>query len=114
MPNLVPIKKESNDEEVVCCGDDDLPRYPWGTELDLRDDLVDALSIGDLEVGSEVTIISTGFIAARNERGSERLGEQPTDSKTVSIQLTAIQVEPAVSDGQSAEKILNILYPSGE
>ena len=110
MPNLIPIEKEK--EDGMDTGEVDSPRYPYGTELDFRDEMVDKLSIRGADIGHEVVIIAKGFVSSINERKSERVGDDVDESITVGIQLTEVQISPAKT-GSSVDDVLKTLYPDG-
>ncbi len=104
MPNLTPIVKENHDHGDM--GSD--THYPYGTELDFRDKMVDSLGISELEVGAEVTIIATATLTSKSESSHQALGDAGADdSQSMSFQLTGVQIEPSVTP----ENLLKKLYP---
>lgn len=105
MSDLVNIQKEK--PEGLCC-DSDEPRYPYGTRINLEDELVDQLGIGALAPGDEVQIRAVGFVESKSEY--ERQSENESHSeKCVGIQLTAIVV-----NRDSQKDRIKTLYGEGE
>ena len=102
MPKLVPIKKESSEIGIS----EDSSHYPYGTELNFHDDLVDELQLGDLEVGSEVTVVGKATVTRKSESSRQALGDQSDDRKSVDVQLTSVQVTSTSTD----EDVLKQLY----
>lgn len=89
--NLIDIKKISSESSVLCCPDDE--DYPYGTTLDFTDEMVDALGIGALDVGSIVEVRGLAYVKSKHESESE------SDShKSVTLQMTSIS---ASSDDHS-------------
>lgn len=84
---MVKIEKEKPEGLI----DDEEARYPWGTRLDLEDELVDEVGVGDMNVGDEVRIVATGFIQSTSDYKRSD-GDGGESRKTVAIQFTELGV----------------------
>lgn len=93
MEGLVKIEKEM-DENSICCSEDK-PRYPYGTELCVRDDLVTKLGLDAVQVGDEVQIIAVAKITGTRKSQNETEGEGIDVSKSVDLQLTEVKISGA-------------------
>ena len=78
------------------------PSYPYGTQLDFRDDLADALGFDKLEVGSVVSVSGTAFIQRKSSYDD---GEGAENS--FCIQLTDVNLKPSKDRAK-------VLYPDTE
>jgi hypothetical protein len=96
---MAKIETEKREPPALCCGDDDKPSYPWGTEITLRDELATEVA-GDAAVGQMVAIKGMAFISAKRET--------PSDN-SIDIQLTEITATPVISEDRA-----KILYGEGE
>ena len=93
MSDLTEIKKIKDDG--LCCGSEYEEHYPYGTCLNLHDELVDELGLSQLAVGDEVMIRATAFVKSRSEYQEEDQNSSRSD-KSVGLQLTAIKVNREV------------------
>ena len=95
MSDMVKIEKEKYEDG--CCVPSSDSHYPWGTSLDIRDDMVDSLGIGALSVGDVVEIRSFAVVTDKSERSSESEGES-SSSKSIGLQLTEMSVNRKDTD----------------
>ena len=59
--------------------------YPYGTSLDLRDDLVAELGLDRMEPGATVQLSIVAFVQSKNSHSNEK-----ETSTSVSLQITEI------------------------
>lgn len=100
MGEMVAIEKEKSDSDM-CCPEPAEPRYPWGTQIDLKDELVEQLGLGSLALGEEVQIRAVAVMTARRENSSESEGHSYSE-KCVTLQLTKIGVSAPGPDHATA------------
>lgn len=82
------IKKMSEYGNDMVSGNPD-DEYPWGTRLDLNDEMVKELGIDNLPAGATVNLKAVGFVKKKNTE--EEVGEE---SETyLCIQLTELDVK---------------------
>lgn len=105
MVEMVKISKKT-DEEMSVGYDIDEPRYPYGTELCFRDELVDQLGIAGLKVGDKVRIQAVAEVVAKSESAHQRQGQEEDRSKSMDLQLTDV----AASPGEQAPDRTSMLY----
>jgi hypothetical protein len=92
---MKPEKKEEGKSDCCCCAgpcgcDEGKPRYPWGLQLTLENDQLQALGISALpKVGETMTLQATVKVTGCNE--SEREGEEP--ARSISLQITDLGLE---------------------
>ncbi len=80
----------------------DVPKYPWGLELCLNDDVLEKLGVKSLPtVGTEVTIVAKASVSATRENSTEGDGV----SQNMSLQITDMQIDGLDADlfGRAAE-----------
>ena len=87
----VKIKKESSSKGVTCCSDGDY--YPYGTSINLEDDLVDELNAGNLAVGDVVEIRGYAFVDSKSEYSNKE-----SSNKSARLQLTSLKVDRESDD----------------
>ena len=87
----VKISKESSSGSDVCCSDG--AYYPYGTGLNLENDLVDDLDAGSLSVGDVVEVRGYAFVESKSER-SDKDGA----NKTLGLQLTSLSLKRESDD----------------
>lgn len=88
----VKIKKESSpSNQMTGCSDGDY--YPYGTSLNLEDDMVDELGIGGLAVGDIVEIRGYAFVDSKSEHCSK-----DQSSKNVRLQMTSLKAARETDD----------------
>jgi hypothetical protein len=80
----VKIKKESG--PGMTCGSDG-SHYPYGTSLNLENDMVDALEVGNLAIGDVVEVRGFAFVDSKYT-SSDKDG---TD-KSVRLQMTSMKL----------------------
>jgi len=96
--DLVKIKKQSNESEGLCCRSDG-DYYPWGTEINFEDEMVEELGMESLAVGDIVEVRGYAFVDRKAESSSTNHGS----SKSVGLQLTSLKIHRDSSD--RAEKL---------
>lgn len=99
---MVKIPKEKYDSEVACCEAEEA-HYPWGTEIQIQDDLVEKLKAGDYAVGQEVTVVAKAIVSRKSEDNHESLESEGRHSKSISFQITDIEI--GAKEGDFAEKL---------
>lgn len=87
----VKIKKESSSSGVTCCSDGDY--YPYGTSINLEDDLVDDLNAGNLAVGDVVEVRGYAFVDSKSEHSNKE-----STNKSIRLQLTSLKVDRETDD----------------
>jgi hypothetical protein len=87
----VKIKKESPSAGVTCCSDGDY--YPYGTSINIEDDLVDDLNAGNLAVGDVVEVRGYAFVDSKSEHSNKE-----STNKSVRLQLTSLKVDRETDD----------------
>ena len=87
----VKIKKESSSMGVTCCSDGDY--YPYGTSINLEDDLVDDLNAGNLAVGDVVEVRGYAFVDSKSESSNKE-----STNKSIRLQLTSLKVDRETDD----------------
>lgn len=101
------LTAEEAKSQYDCCpstdGDEDGPKYPWGTSLCLGTEALEKLGLGLMPVGTEVTIIAKAKITGTSSRERQN-GEKTED---MDIQLTAIDLTAAQADrmGAAADRL---------
>lgn len=91
----VKIKKESGYENSVCCSDG--AHYPYGTSLNLRDEMIEELGLENVAVGDVVEVRGFAFVEGKSERSD--INES---SKSVDLQLTSVKLSRATVDRAEA------------
>jgi hypothetical protein len=81
----------------------DEPRYPWGLNIHLDDDAVGKLGIGDLKVGSEVTIVAKATVSSCSSYQTQG-GEAET---SCDLQITDMRINAGSGDARS-------MYPNSD
>lgn len=94
--DLIEIKKRSSESSALCCPDNE--EYPYGTTLDFSDEMVDALGVGALDVGSIVEVRGLAYIKNKSEHESEE-----DSHKSVTLQMTSINT--SVNDNSRVDKL---------
>jgi hypothetical protein len=94
---LTEIKKEL---PSGCCSITQQPEYPWGTRLNFTNDMVTQLGLDKIDVGTKVMITAEAVIVGKtvNEGSNET-------HRDISIQLTAVMVNPDRSDNDRVTKL---------
>jgi len=87
----IKIKKEQSSMGVSCCSDGEY--YPYGTSINIEDDLVDELSAGNLAIGDVVKVHGYAFVDSKSE-SSDKEGV----NKTVRLQMTSIKLSRETED----------------
>lgn len=88
----VKIKKESSSSPGLnCCSDGEY--YPYGTSLNLEDDVIDELGIGALTVGDVVEVRGYAFVDSKSEHS-----DKEHTSKSIRLQMTSIKVNRETDD----------------
>lgn len=94
---LKPEKNEEGKSDCCCCSgpcgcDEGKPRYPWGLQISLEKEQLDALGIKDMPMtGTVVTLQATAKVTRCSEE--EREGAEPM--RSISLQITDLAFEPA-------------------
>lgn len=99
---MVKIGKEKDDDMGIAY-DPEEPRYPYGTELCFRDDLLESLDLGDAKVGDKIEIKAVAIVVRKSEH-MEESNEGSNSDKSIDLQL--IQVETAPTKKASKTSIL--------
>ncbi len=98
------LSKEEAKEQTSCAPDQDAPRYPYGLSINLDDDSLEKLGIGnDVNVGDEVQIVASATVQSKS--GYQTMMGDAENSLT--LQITDMAV---VSSGSS--KTIKALYDS--
>lgn len=87
----VKIKKESHNDNAVCCSDGDY--YPYGTGLSFEDDMIDSLNVGSLAVGDVVAVRGFAFVDSTSENASKE-----GSSKSLRLQMTSVALHRETDD----------------
>ena len=87
----VKIKKESSSMGVTHCSNGDY--YPYGTSINLEDNLVDELNAGNLAIGDVVEVTGYAFVDSKSEH-SDKQGS----NKSVRLQMTSMKIEREADD----------------
>ena len=82
--DLIKIKQSTQDNAVTCCDGND---YPWGTQLTLRDEMIEEIGIEALSPGDIVEVRGFAFVESKSEHSDEN-----SSSKSMSLQMTFIKV----------------------
>ncbi len=83
------VKKESYDDD--CCISSE-SHYPYGTQLTLRDDLLEDLGAEALAVGDIVEVRSLAVVTSKSERQDEDTNGSDSE-KRIELQMTQIKVD---------------------
>jgi len=89
LTNMKLTKKEAKARNEVAIDSSD--RFPFGLSISLDDEALDKLGLALPKVGTEMIVIGLGKVT----NVSENSGENRRKHRNVSIQLEAIEVEPA-------------------
>lgn len=102
MPGSVEIKPMDDE----CCGGPikEYKNYPYGTSLEFKGELAEALNVDHYTGGELVEIRALAFIKGKSEQ-VEGVGEKP--EKELRIQLTEVTLSKAPNDR------VKTLYPGG-
>jgi hypothetical protein len=92
---MKPEKKGEGKSDCCCCAgpcgcEGDKPRYPWGLQLRLENEQLDALGMKDMPKTGETMMISC-MVKVTQCGEEEREGEEP--SRNVSLQIVEMGVE---------------------
>lgn len=83
------LPKIKNEEKIECCSPE-RPRYPWGLNIRLENEVIERLGIEDMpEVGEEIMIVAK----AKVESVSVHENSDKTKNRSISIQITDMAVE---------------------
>lgn len=88
--DMVEIKKEKYEDG--CCAPLNNPSYPYGTSLNLRDDLIDDLNVSALSVGDIVEVRSLAVVTSKSEREDGDVVDSESH-KNIDLQLTHIVIK---------------------
>lgn len=94
---LTEIKKELPSD---CCSITQQPEYPWGTRLNFTNEMVTQLGLDKVDVGTKVMITAEAVVVGKTV--NEGVND---DYKDVSIQLTAVMINPDRSDEDRVTKL---------
>ena len=94
--------KRKPEESLEVALSDDKGGYGYGTCIQLEEEQVAALGIGNLQAGTRVRVVAYGVVE------SVRVDVAEGEGKNMSIQLTDMEATPAAS---SSEDIASRLYP---
>lgn len=87
--NMKMSKKEAKLESGCTPAPEDTPRYPYGLSINLENDALDKLGIGDgVNVGDEVEIVAKAIVQSKS--GYQTMVGDPENS--LSLQITDMQV----------------------
>lgn len=96
--NMAMPKEKGGKSDGCCCGgpcdcgDEGKPRYPWGLQISLEKEQLDALGIKEMPMtGTVVALQATAKVTRCSEE--EREGADPM--RSVSLQITDLAFEPA-------------------
>ena len=81
----VKIQKEASHDNAVCCSNGDY--YPYGTSLNLENELIEQLGVESLAVGDVVEVHGFAFV----ERKSE-CSDKDGSERSLGLQLTSIKL----------------------
>lgn len=99
---MINLKRPPEQPSETMVADGNRSPYGYGTCINLEDDQVEGLGIGNMQAGTRVRIVAYGVI----ERVSIEV--EGKSGKSMSIQLTDMEASPAAS---SSADIANKLYP---
>lgn len=94
---LTEIKKELPSD---CCSITQQPEYPWGTRLNFTNDMIIQLGLDKVDVGTKVMITAEAVVVGKTVNEGVN-----NDYKDVSIQLTAVMINPDRSDDDRVTKL---------
>ena len=89
--DYVKIKKENMSAGMTCCSDENY--YPYGTSLNIEDDMVEEMGIGSLAVGDVVEIRGYAFVDSKNSHE-----DKENSSKSIRLQMTSMKVDRESDD----------------
>lgn len=90
---MVSIEKKKDDDMGLAYSPDE-PRYPYGTELCLKDEMINELGVGDLKVGDTVQVMAVARVVRKHESSSESEGGKDHSDKSMDFQLIELGVAP--------------------
>lgn len=104
-------EKEGKSDSCCCCApcscDTGKPRFPWGLQLTLENEQMQALGMAMMpKVGESMELYATVKITSCNE--SERVGEEP--ARSVSLQITDLGLEMPKAAPMDKAKVASALY----
>lgn len=79
--------------------------YAWGTQITLEDEHVDQVQVEGLNIGDEVTLTAIAKVVSKSSNEDE-VGPR----KSLTFQVTDIDVHQMEAQGSSGEDAANILY----
>lgn len=91
-------KQQECKGEIPC----NMPKYPWGLELRLSDEVIKKLGKELPQVGGEVTITAKAIVTGVNAR-QEADGDTEASAE---LQITAMDIGPAADQQQS-----DVMFP---
>lgn len=101
MVNMALPKEKGGKSEGCCCcgpcdcGDEGKPRYPWGLQISLEKEQLDALGIKEMPMtGTVVTLQATAKVTRCSEE--EREGAEPM--RSISLQITDLSLESKAAE----------------
>jgi hypothetical protein len=101
---MVKIGKEKDDDMGIAY-DSSEPRYPYGTELCFKDDLLESLNLGDAKVGDKIEIKAVAIVMRKSER-MEESKEGSNSDKSIDMQLIEVETAPVTTKKASKTSIL--------
>jgi len=104
------ITPKSYDDE--CCTSDspgeEKKHFPYGTSLNLDDEVAEGLGFESLSVGDVVEVRGLAFIERKRSSEHAEMGEEEESDKGMTVQFTKIDLIPQSPDRTA------VLYPGGE
>jgi hypothetical protein len=97
MVNMKMSKQEST--EAVSPSKQDGPRYPWGLNIGLENDVLDKLGMDTLPKVGDVVMVTA---MAKIESVSMSENSDKTKNRRVQMQITDMSVEPKKPDVQKS------------
>ncbi len=87
----VRIKKESSSHNTTIGSDGG--NYPFGTSINIEDDLVTELNADNLAVGDVVEVRGFAFVDSKYEHS-----DKESTSKSIRLQITSLKIERETDD----------------
>lgn len=95
--DMINIDMVSDEDEGTLLSD--RKRYPWGTSLDIRDEMLEQLNISSLNVGDEVQLHGVVKVVSKSDRSDE-----DESSKSMTLQFVKLGSN-STHDNDNATKL---------
>lgn len=95
---MTKITPEKGGDSEVALSDGPDEHYPYGTELTFEDELYQSIGLDACAVDEEVMVMAKAKVVRKSESSSSRSGGDDNESKSMTLQITEVDVQKAPED----------------